>query len=130
MKRSYTWQMVLIIMIVALAILGLYSRPIRRGIDLRGGGELLFRIDTTDIDREQHPQLAEETVNRVWFPVPVAAWCGWNFWSVTTGVILIAIAYLIALLDGSTMRHRTPERFILGSCEPDQVPTAAARRLV
>jgi len=74
--------------------------------------------------------LAEETIDRVWFPVPAAAWCGWNFWSVTTGAVLIAIAYLIALLDGSNMRHRTPERFILGSCEPDQVPKAAARRLV
>ena len=62
MKRSYTWQMVMIIVVVALAILGLYSKPIQRGIDLRGGGELLFRIDTTDIDRDQHPRLAEETV--------------------------------------------------------------------
>ena len=74
--------------------------------------------------------LAEETVNQVWFPLPLAAWCGWNFWSMTTGAVLIAIAYLIALLDGSNMRHRMPERFILGSTEPDQIPRAAARRLV
>ncbi len=53
MKRSYTWKVVLIIVIIALAILGLESKPIRRGIDLRGGAELLFKIDTSGLTKQQ-----------------------------------------------------------------------------
>lgn len=63
MKRSYTGKMVLIIVIVALSILGLYSKPIRRGIDLRGGAELLFRIDTDKAESQQLATLTEDTVN-------------------------------------------------------------------
>ncbi|MCD6405561.1 MAG: protein translocase subunit SecD, partial [Planctomycetes bacterium] len=64
MKRSYTWKVVLIIVIVALAILGLESKPIRRGIDLRGGAELLFRIDTSSLsEKQQLLGLTDKTVD-------------------------------------------------------------------
>ncbi|MHC4712718.1 MAG: protein translocase subunit SecD [Planctomycetota bacterium] len=63
MKKSHTWKVVLIVIIVALSIFGLYSQPIRRGIDLRGGGELLFRIDEKGVDDAQLITLAEDTVD-------------------------------------------------------------------
>ena len=63
MKKPYTWKVVLILVVIALSVLGLYSKPIRRGIDLRGGGELLFRIDTTDVEDSRLATLTEDTVN-------------------------------------------------------------------
>lgn len=62
MKRSYTWKVVLIIAIIALAILGVSGKEIRRGIDLRGGAELLFKIDESKVEGEKRPTLTEDTV--------------------------------------------------------------------
>jgi len=44
--KGASWKLVVILVVLALAILGLYSKKIRLGTDLQGGAELLFRIDT------------------------------------------------------------------------------------
>jgi len=63
MKRSNSWWVVgLIVVIIALAVLSLYAQRIRLGIDLRGGGELLFRIDAPEEEISKNPNLTEETV--------------------------------------------------------------------
>ncbi len=65
MKGSFTWKVTVILAVVALAILGLYTKPLRYGIDLRGGAELLFRIDATGEDIKPGGDLTQSTVDIV-----------------------------------------------------------------
>jgi len=71
--------------------------------------------------------LAEEAVHQVWFPLPVAAWQGWLHWSVMVGCILIGASCAIAFLDAASMRHRVPERYLLGTVR-EQLGSSSAGR--
>ncbi len=64
MKRSYDWKIaIFVLVIMGLSVFILYRQPIRRGIDLRGGGELLFSIDAEEEEFRRQPDLAENTVD-------------------------------------------------------------------
>jgi hypothetical protein len=69
--------------------------------------------------------LAEETVQPIFFPLPAAAWQGWAFWPVVTGLVLVILAYATALLDATQLRRRIPEHFLLAAGE--RAPNAARR---
>ena len=49
----------------ALALVPRVGKPMRLGIDLRGGAELLFRIDTTGLDESQKSGITDKTVDIV-----------------------------------------------------------------
>jgi hypothetical protein len=55
--------------------------------------------------------LAEETLDPLWFPLPRAAWSGWETWTVICGAAIVVSLYLIAVVDGAQVRQRViPER--------------------
>lgn len=69
--------------------------------------------------------LPQETINPVWLPLPAALWAGWVTPLVFAGGGLILVAWLLALFDGTQLRHQLPERFSLSlsSTRPKQEST-------
>jgi len=65
-------------------------------------------------------QLTAEVINPVWFPLPANLWPGWSGLTVLSGVALLVLAWIIALLDGPGLRRGIPERYSLA-------PTSDAR---
>jgi tetratricopeptide (TPR) repeat protein len=55
--------------------------------------------------------LAPETFDPIWLPLPRDLWTGWMSLPVLTGLGLLAIAGVIALLDGQNLRQGIPDRF-------------------
>jgi tetratricopeptide (TPR) repeat protein len=56
--------------------------------------------------------LAEETVDPLWLPLPVAAWPGAAAWPMTLGWALLALTYTLAIIDGARLRQTLPERLV------------------
>ena len=56
--------------------------------------------------------LAEETVHPLWLPLPAAAWPGIVGWPVLAGWVMLAAVFLVALIDGTKLRMRLPERLV------------------
>jgi tetratricopeptide (TPR) repeat protein len=56
--------------------------------------------------------IPEELVHPLWLPLPSGAWPGLLEWPVSAGLLLLGIAYLLALVDASRLRQRLPERLI------------------
>lgn len=56
--------------------------------------------------------LAEETVHPLWLPLPASAWPGIVGWPVLAGWIMLAAVFLVALIDGTKLRMRLPERLV------------------
>ncbi len=50
--------------------------------------------------------LAEETVHPFWIPLPAAAWPGLTSGVILGGCLLLIALYLLAVVDGSRLRHR------------------------
>ena len=65
-------------------------------------------------------QLAAEAIHPVWFPMPANLWPGWSGLTVLFGAALLAIAWIIAFLDGPGLRRSIPDRYSLA-------PTTAPR---
>lgn len=57
--------------------------------------------------------LPQEMIHPVWAPLPFALWEGWITPVVLIGCGLIAVAWLLALVDGNQLRHQLPEHFSL-----------------
>ncbi len=57
--------------------------------------------------------LDTEMINPRWLPLPAAQWPGWSSLTVLGGVALIALAWLIAMLDGPGLRRGLHERHSL-----------------
>ena len=60
--KGYTWKVAIILAVLALSIWAMMDKPLRLGIDLRGGAEVLFRIDTKDLDQQRLTNVTENTV--------------------------------------------------------------------
>ncbi len=65
-------------------------------------------------------QLTQEVINQVWFPLPANLWPGWSGLTVLSGVALLVIAWITALLDGPGLRRGISDRYSLA-------PTSGAR---
>jgi len=57
--------------------------------------------------------LPGETLHPMWLPMPAAMWPGWSGSSVLLGAGLIALSWIIALLDGPGLRRGIPDRYSL-----------------
>jgi len=68
-------------------------------------------------------QLDVESIHRLWFPMPVTLWPGWNSLTVLVGASLLALAWLIAFLDGPGLRRGITDRYSLA-------PTSGTRESV
>lgn len=55
--------------------------------------------------------LPSETINPTWYPLPAALWPGLGGPQVTAGLVLLGLAWLLALLDAPGLRRRLHERF-------------------
>ncbi len=69
--------------------------------------------------------LASETIHPVWFPLPNHTWPGWTDWTLAVGGMLLLIMYLLAMIDGTNLRHRIPERFLASAAVMDEIPDRA-----
>lgn len=65
--------------------------------------------------------LDAEMVHPRWLPLPAGMWKGWASFEILTGGVLLAGAWLLALLDGPGLKRGLHDRHSL-------VPSAAARR--
>jgi hypothetical protein len=57
--------------------------------------------------------LDAETVSPRWLPLPAAQWPGWTGLTTLGGIALIALAWLIAMLDGPGLRRGLHDRHSL-----------------
>jgi tetratricopeptide (TPR) repeat protein len=64
--------------------------------------------------------LPGETLHPRWLPMPAAMWPGWTGSSFLIGAGLVALSWIIALLDGPGLRRGIPDRYSLA-------PSNAAR---
>jgi hypothetical protein len=71
--------------------------------------------------------LDAETMHAFWLPLPAASWPGWTALPVLAGLSLIALAWLIALLDGPGLRRGLHERHSLAPAAGRSGATAEAR---
>ena len=69
--------------------------------------------------------LAEETIHSLWLPLPTGAWPGFLAWPVVAGWILLAIVYVVALMDGTRLRFKLPEHFVQVHAGPTPGPGRA-----
>jgi len=57
--------------------------------------------------------LPGETLHPKWLPMPAAMWPGWTGSSFLLGAGLIALSWIIAILDGPGLRRGIPDRYSL-----------------
>ncbi len=57
--------------------------------------------------------LTAESIHPVWFPMPTNLWPGWSGLTVLGGVALLAIAWIVAILDGPGLRLGITDRYSL-----------------
>ena len=62
--------------------------------------------------------LAEETLHPLWLPLPAASWPGPLGWPVAAGWILLITVYTLALVDGTRLRQKLPERLFQSYAGP------------
>lgn len=55
--------------------------------------------------------LPSETIHPLWFPLPAALWPGLAGLPVTAGLVLLGVAWLLALLDAPGLKRRLHDRF-------------------
>jgi len=67
-------------------------------------------------------QLAAESIDPVWFPLPANLWPGWTSPSVFGGAILLVFAWIVAVLDGPGLRQGISERYSLTTSPSTKVP--------
>ena len=70
-------------------------------------------------------QLVPEVVNPLWLPLPGAAWAGWTSPAMIFGGVLILLAHIIALVDGTRLRGQIPERYSLVPAETSRPTTTS-----
>ncbi len=60
-------------------------------------------------------QLATESFHPIWFPMPANLWPGWSGLTVLFGAGLLALAWIIAILDGPGLRRGISDRYSLAT---------------
>lgn len=71
--------------------------------------------------------LPSETIHPLWFPLPAALWPGLTGLPVATGLALLGLAWLLALLDAPGLKRRLHDRFTtITTGSPRTQPTRRA----
>ncbi len=74
--------------------------------------------------------LTEEAIHPFWFPLPAAAWPGFLAWPVLVGCVLFLSLYILAQVDGATLRLTPRKGFLVSETggEAGTATAASARR--
>ncbi|MEN8007073.1 MAG: hypothetical protein ABFS42_08660 [Candidatus Krumholzibacteriota bacterium] len=94
---------------------------------------LLFAGWTFDLGSEWASpglMLPGETLHPKWLPMPAAMWPGWTGSSVIIGAALVALSWLIALLDGPGLRRSIPDRYSLTPNQANRESTTGSGILI
>ena len=66
--------------------------------------------------------LDNETINARWAPLPASLWPGWTSLSVLIGGALLVVAWILAFIDGPSLRRGIPDRYTLSPASGTRAP--------